>query len=367
VTSTAGHSKRPRVALGAGLVALVLAVGLLAGCGSSDNSGSSGGSGSSGSSSGSSNKVKSISIATPAKTDDYGWNAQGVAAAKTQASAVGAKFTSITDIGYDKPETVLRQLAQGGSDFIISHASGFDTAAQRVAQQYKVPIMTYDIPTEVSKGTLSSITTSGQQGGYLAGILAAKTTKTKKIGVVLSASDTNWFEMAGGYVAGARSVDPSIKVLFAQIGPAGYDDAAGGKRVVQSVIAEGADVVFAMGDGASFGYLQAIETANAGHKVWYIGDIGDMTPIDKKKVLLSSVLWDFNPLFKQAIADINKGTYGTHSYNMTLANGMSVLKTPYISSSVWSQIQQARQKIMSGSLKVPSTTKAGALHALLGS
>ena len=79
--------------------------------------------------------------------------------------------------------------------------------------------------------------------------------------MIISASDTNWYEMAGGFIAGARSVNPKITIKFAQIGPASYDDSAGGKRVTQAMIASGADVIFAMGDGASFGYLQAIETA----------------------------------------------------------------------------------------------------------
>ena len=74
------------------------------------------------------------------------------------------------------------------------------------------------------------------------------------------------------------------------------------------MIAQGADVIFAMGDNASFGYLQAIETAKPGHKVWFIGDIGDMTPIDKKHVFLSSVLWNFADTFKQAVKDIEAGT-----------------------------------------------------------
>jgi hypothetical protein len=56
-----------------------------------------------------------------------------------------------------------------------------------------------------------------------------------------------------------------------------------------------------MGDNASFGYLQAVESAKVGHKVWMIGDIGDMTPIDKKHVFLSSVLWNFTSVFTQAI------------------------------------------------------------------
>src|SRR5205814_1369612 len=80
--------------------------------------------------------------------------------------------------GYDKTQTVLRQLALNKPQLIIAHASGFDTAAQRIGQQYKIPTVTYDIPTMKSPGAVSNITTESQQASYLAGILAAHKTKT---------------------------------------------------------------------------------------------------------------------------------------------------------------------------------------------
>jgi simple sugar transport system substrate-binding protein len=310
--------------------------------------------------------VKQVAIATPAKPSDYGWNQQGYNAAKAAAASVSAKFVAQTNIGYDKTESVLRQLAQGGADFIIAHASGYDTIASRIATQYKVPIMTYDIPTQLTPGYVSNITTSSQQGSYLAGILAARKTKTKHVAVVISASDTNWYKMSGGFVAGVKRVSKKIKISFVTISSAGYDDSAGGKRVVTQVIATGADVIFGMGDNASFGYLQGIETAKAGHKVWYIGDIGSMGPIDKKHVLLSSVLWSFTKAFKQAISDINAGKYGTHGYNLTLRNGgISLLKTRYIPARTWREIRRARARIVAGKLRVPLTTKAGQVKALI--
>src|SRR5256714_1221812 len=310
--------------------------------------------------------VKQVAIATPAKPSDYGWNQQGYNAAKAAAASVGAKFVAQTNIGYDKTEAVLRQLAQGGAGFIVAHASGYDTAASRIAVQLKVPIMTYDIPTQLTKNYVSNITTSSQQGSYLPGILAARTTKTKHVGVLISASDTNWYKMSGGFVAGVKKVDKSIKISFVTISSAGYDDSAGGKRVVTQVIATGADVIFGMGDGASFGYLQGIETAKAGHKVWFIGDIGSMGPIDKRHLLLSAVLWSFTSAYKQAISDIQANKYGTHGYNLTLSNGgISLLKTRYIPANVWEQITTARGRIMSGELKGPLTTKAGQVKALI--
>jgi len=321
---------------------------------------------SSGSPSVASKAITQIAIAVPAKITDYGWNQQGVNAARTVAQAAGAHLTVVSDIGYNNTQSLLSQLAQRHAQFIIAHASGYDTAAKQVALRYHVPIMTYDIPNELVPGLVSNITTSAQQGGYLAGILAARMTKTKTVGIVISASDTNWYEMSGGFAAGVHSVNPKVKILFAEIGPAAYDDSAGGKRVAQTVISAGADVVFAMGDGASFGYMQAISNASVGHKVWYIGDIGSMAPIDTKHVLLSSELWNFAGAFTQAVHDIKNGTYGSHGYNLDLANGgISLLKTSYIPAAVWSEIQTAQHQIISGQLTVPVATTLPAVKALV--
>ena len=359
-----------RALRGIGLMAAVALLSLLvAACGSSNNntSSSSGGASTGSSTTASaSSKVKTIAIATPAKTNDYGWNAQGVAGAKAAADSVGASVNVTSDIGYDKTQTVLRQLALNKPQLIIAHASGYDTAAARIGQQYKIPTVTYDIPTMKSPGAVSNITTESQQASYLAGILAAHKTKTGKVGIIISASDSNWFKMAGGFAAGVHSVNPKTKIAFAEISSAGYDDSAGGKRVATSMIADGADVILTMGDGASFGYLQAIETANPGHKVWMIGDIGDMTPIDKKGVFLSSVLWNFGGAYKQFIKEIDDGTFGQQGYDLTLANGgVSLLKTKYIPASVWSEIQAAQKKIVSGQIQVPNYSKIGQVKAAL--
>src|SRR5438132_12500008 len=311
-------------------------------------------------------KVTKVGFASPAKASDFGWNQQGYNAAKAAAASAGAKFQAITNIGYDKTDVILRQLIKGGANFIVAQASGYDTIATRLGKQYKVPMITYDVPTNLTKGYVSYITTSGPQGAYLAGILAAKTTKTHKVGIVISAADDNWYKMSGGFAAGVRSVDKTSKIIFATVSPTGYDDAAGGKRVANSVIALGADVIFAMGDGATVGYLQAIETAKVGHKVWFIGDIGNMTPIDKNHIFLSSVLWDFTDTFKQAIKDINAGTYGTHGYDLSLKNGgISLLKSKYIPAATWAAITAAKAKIMSGAIKVPAAAKAGEVQKLI--
>jgi basic membrane protein A and related proteins len=341
--------------VGSGLTGLALVAGLavIAASGSSPASAAS-------------TKLTKVAIATPAKTTDYGWNAQGVAGLEAAAKSYGLPVKVVQNIGYNNTPSVLRQLALGGYGLIVAHASGYDTQAQQIAAQYKVPTVTYDIPTLLKKGQLSNITTSSQQGAYLAGILAAETTKTHHIAVIISASDTNWYEMEGGYIAGARSINPKLQITNAQISSAGYDDSAGGKRVATTVIASGADVIFAMGDDSAFGYLQAISTAKPGHKVWYIADIGDFTPIDTAHVLLSSVLWNFTEAYKTFIGEVENGTFGEKGYNLTLANGgISLLHSKYISSSLWAKIMTAQKGIIAGTVSVPDTTTAGLVTKLL--
>lgn len=313
---------------------------------------------------GASAKVTQISIATPEKATDYGWNQQGVQAVKQVGRSVGAKVVVNDGVGYDNTESVLRRLATGGATFIVAQASGYNTIAPRIAQQYKIPTITYDSPKDLQKGLVADVETSSQQGAYLAGVLAARTTKTGILGIIISAADTNWYKESGGYIAGARSVQRNIKFVRAQIGQAAYDDAAGGKRVAKTVIAAGADVVFGMGDGASFGYLNAVETAHVGHKVWFIDVIGNKAPIDRNHVLLSSVIWNFEPTFMHAVRDINDGKFGTHDYNLNASNGIHLLKSRYISNPLWNHLESIRRGIIAGRIHVPLTPTESAVRGL---
>jgi basic membrane protein A and related proteins len=346
-------------------VIAALAIGV-AGCGGddSDEGGSTSGGNSSSSSSDSGAKVKKIAIVTPEKRDDFGWNQQGVEGAQAAAKELGVQLEIADGSGYDNVDPILSQLANSGSQLVIAHASGYNASAADVAAKTGVPELSWDNPSGLQPGVMGDAETDSQQGAYLAGVLAATTSKSKKLGIVVSADDTNWNKMSGGFIAGARSVDPSVKFLYAQIGQAGYADSAGGKRVTGTVIAGGADVVFGMGDGSSFGMLQAVE--QAGGDVKFIDVIGDKSSLDKQSVLLSSVLWNFAPAFKQAIGEINDGTFGEKGLTLDLENGgISLLKTPQIPADAWTKVEETKQGIIDGSIDVPLTPKKADVQALL--
>jgi basic membrane protein A and related proteins len=303
-------------------------------------------------------KVAEVGFAAPEKPTDYGWNQQGLIGARKAARATGAKVLDATGSGYDNVEPNLRRLAQQGADLIIAHASGYNSAGPAVAQEFNVPVVVWDAKSSaVKKGLVSNVLTNAQEGAYLAGVLAGLTSKTGTLGIVVSASDENWFKQAGGYVQGARSVNKTVKFKYVRIGQASYADAAGGKRITQTVIAAGADVIFGMGDGSSFGMMQAVQTAKppaGATKVWFIDVIGDKRKIDKKGVLLSSELWDFAPIYTRAIRAVNAGTFGT-TYVLDAKNGLSLLRTNKAPASAWAKVAAAQKRIANGSIKVVST------------
>lgn len=311
-------------------------------------------------------KVAQFAIVTPEKESDYGWNQQGIWAAQAVADELGIELDDNSNVGYDNTETILTQVAEGGNDFIIAHASGFNTAGHRVGLQTGVPTLVVDFDKN-EPGKVGTVITQAQEGAYLAGVAAAKKTATKTVGIVASAEDLNWFLMAGGFAQGVYSIDPSINVVVAYVGPAGYGDSAGGSTVTTQVIAAGADVIFGMGDGATIGYLQAIETADAGHPIYYIATIGDVTSIvEDPEIVLTSVLWNFSNAYKTAIADIEAGTFGTKTYELTVANGgLSLQKTDSLSGDIATAVDAAEAAIVDGSVEVKRTTDKAAVQAAI--
>ena len=102
-------------------------------------------------------------------------------------------------------------------------------------------------------------------------------------------------------------------------------------------------------------------------KVWFIDVIGDKSALDKKGVYLSSVVWDFTPVDKQAIAEVEAGTFGRATYRLDLDSGIKLLRTSYIPAAVWAEIETARKGILDGSIEVPLTTTGKGVKAYLGS
>ena len=313
--------------------------------------------------------LKAIAVLVPEQGTDYGWNQQGVDAARTVAEKYGLEFMPAEGLGYGDVRPTLRELAEDGASLMIAHASGYNTAAPEIAEETGVPVAIVDTPQGLVPGLVTDYTLSGHDGAYMAGVLAAKTTRTGSVGIVVSGEPPSWNSQSAAFAMGVKAAAGGTKIIYAVIGPAAYGDAAGGRRVTESVISAGADVIFGQGNGSSFGMIQAVETTKAvdGGKVWFIDVIGDKTAIDKGH-LLSSVLWDMVPVYDAMVQDLMAGTFGTKGYQIGLENdSVRLLKSPHIPGNIWDELMDLRAKIISGDISVDNISDAQAVRALMTS
>ena len=298
---------------------------------------------------------------------DYGWNQMGAEGALQACKNTGSECEIASGLGYADIRPVLREFATSGFDLIIAHASGYNSAGAEIAKEFNVPVVITELPGSTTPGLINDYELSGAPGAYLAGVLAAKTTRTGTLGIVVTSEIVTWNLQAGGFVQGAHSVNPDINIHYAVIGHMAYEDVAGANRVTKSVIGAGADVIYGMGNGATFGMLQAVETTPAidGGKVWFIDIIGDKRGLDKG-YLLSSTAWDLSPIWTAMINDLDEGTFGTKSYDLNLGNDtIKLLRTEHISDDVWAEIMQVRDDIVNGSIEVAQVRDIDKLKAMM--
>ena len=311
---------------------------------------------------------KLVGLTLPEAGTDKGWNEQGKVGLEIVAKKYGFKIELAEALGYGDIKPTLRDMAKKGCDLIICHASGYQTVAPEIARETGVKVVTVENHRDVTRGLISDIDTQPQGGCYLAGWLAGKMTRSNIVGIVASAEPPTWNRMSAGFAQGLKASNPKARLLYSVIGEAAYADAAGGKRNTQDQIAVGADVIFGMGDGASFGMLQACSTKKAkdGGKAWFIDVIGDKRSIDKADVLLSSVLMDMSVVYEEVIKSYMDGSFGQQHW-VGMSNGAIYLLelNKAVPDSVKKELDAIEQKIIAGEIKVVDIPTAVELHKYL--
>jgi hypothetical protein len=125
-----------------------------------------------------------------------------------------------------------------------------------------------------------------------------------------------------------------------------------------------------MGDGASFGMLQAIVEHNEGlgegeNRAWFIDVIGDKRA-DYGDHLLTSVYFDYTGVYNQMITDLATGAFG-QVYTMTVENGgVYLLDLPeWVTEDLATDLADQEAKIIAGEITVSSIGDAAGMLARL--
>lgn len=195
-----------------------------------------------------------------------------------------------------------------------------------------------------------------EQSSYLAGILAAGISKTHKVGFVGGVKGPVIDAFYGGFQAGARAYDPSVKVIGAYTGS--FIDQSIGATTAQQEIGAGADVIYAAAGGSGLGALAAADQ----HHLFSIGVDADQHALHPKTIITSAVK-HVEVAVAQAIVADGKGQFlsGTRYWDLA-NNGVGLASYHNLSGAAPSKVQhaiaQAAKDIISGKIKVPTAPSA---------
>ena len=307
---------------------------------------------------------KKVGLCLPEAGTDKGWNEQARVGLEKVSKKYGFEIVLGEGLGYADIKPTLRDMAKKGCEVIILHASGYANSGSEIEKETGVKIVLAESPDKlIIPGHVGGIRTHAGPGGYLAGYLAGKVTKSNIVGVVTSAESGTACRVIAGFIQGLKASNSSCKFLYNLIGQAAYADAAGAKRNADDQIAAGADVIFGHGDGASFGMLQA---CSSGKKAWFIDLIGDKRDIDKADILLSSVFFDFSVVYDEIMQSIQKGDFGKVYYVEVDNGGIYLLDiNKKVPANIVEELSKVEGEIKAGKIKVVDKPKSDELHAYM--
>ena len=158
-------------------------------------------------------------------------------------------------------EQALRRFAEDGRDPIVMVGFAWSDALARIADEFPETKFAI-IDMVVEKPNVRSIVFKEEEGSYLAGIMAAMASTSKKVGFVGGMDIPLIRKFGCGYVGGAKAAG-ATDVIQNMTGdtPAAWNDPTKGGEIAKSQIGQGADVIYAAAGGTGVGVLQAAADA----------------------------------------------------------------------------------------------------------
>ncbi|WP_370894779.1 BMP family protein [Janibacter sp. GXQ6167] len=241
-------------------VAAVMSVGALAlsACGSSTSTDSASGNGGEGS------KVKACLAYDVGGRGDQSFNdsaAKGLDKAKTDLGVQVAEAEASQGENDAARQERLNALAEDGCTNII--AVGFINAKAIGAAAKENPDVHFAIIDDASadsKGdNVAQLTFAENEGSFLVGAAAALKSKSGKIGFIGGMDVPLINKFQAGYEAGAKAVNPDIKVETKYLADdgSGFTDPAKGRTAAEGMYDNGADVVYHAAGGSGAGVFSA--------------------------------------------------------------------------------------------------------------
>lgn len=358
------------------LVVLLVALLFLSGCGNSAGNGN-----------GSDDDKPSFVFVVTDQLGDKSFNDSAAAGMKKIADELGFE-TKIMEIGRDQTKwepTILDLSESGDYTAIFLNGSGTQEIVERIAGDF--PDQKYVLfDTAIEEGAFDNvyaISYKQNEGSYLGGVVAGLVTKSdmpnanadSKIGFIGGDAGPIISDFLVGYIEGAKSVNPDVKVYVSYVGS--WTDTAKAKELANAQFSQGVDIIFPAAMTAGLGVIEAAAEQNK----YIIGVDSDQAALlgatDEKKanVILTSVIKEVGQsLFIYA----DKVGKDTAEYGITDVLGIKEKTTDIVENEYYlknvpqairDKVTEARTQILEGKITVSTAlgVEQSAVDAIVNS
>jgi len=304
---------------------------------------------------GESKTIKAAMVTDMGGIDDQSFNAAawaGLQKAKAEHKVEGRFLESREQADY---VTNLSSLAQQGNDIVFAVGFLMEDALKQVAPaspSTKFAIIDGSAPEQPN---CVSLKFREEEGCFLAGYLAGSMTKTGALGFVGGMESPLITKFEVGYIAGARTARPDIRVVVKYVGS--WDDNAKGREAAEAAFRDGADIIFHAAGKSGLGVIDA--AADRGEGFYAIGVDKDQDSIRPGRVL-TSMMKDVESAVYQTVTDLVNGNWTPGTKVFGIKEGgirLSDMKhtKDKVPAEVLTRIDDLSKQIAEGKLSVPST------------
>jgi basic membrane protein A len=261
-----------------------------------------------------------VAVVMPSAVNDMAFSQSMYSALQAVQTEMGGE--SAMELAYSEnmfrvPDaaTALRDYASQGYDLVIGHGSQYGASIEEIAPDF--PETSFAWGTDVNTFGLPNVyayTAAAQEGGYVNGVIAAKLTTSKIIGVTGPVEVGDAKTYIDGFTAGVAATDPSVQINTTWTGS--FSDVALMTEAANTHIAAGADIL----TGSSQSVVGSIGAAKDKGGVLWFGTQSDQSEL-APELIVSSQVYDWTGVIKEMIANHKAGTLGGKTFTLTLANG----------------------------------------------
>ena len=250
-------------------------------------------------------------------------------------------------------EPSMRAFAERGYDLIVGVGFAQAPIMESVSRDY--PDLKFAIIDGViDSPNVASLIFKEHEGSFLVGLIAARVTKTGKLGFVGGMDIPLIHKFAKGYEEGARYANPKIEVYenYVGVNDSAWNNPGKGKELAKAQIERGADVIFQAAGNSGLGVFDAAEET---HNL-AIGVDANQNWV-KPGFILTSMMKRVDNAVYNAVKEMVDGKFtgGIHLFGLDndgIGYALDDYNRDLIPQSVIDEVERAKKEIIEGRIKV---------------